>query len=86
MQSSKSTYTNIQFSHIFSYHPQYILREIEPKASHTTLVFIDCSGAVLLWIFGIAEEHAFIPSGFFDVTYAAWLSIIRNEFKISKKR
>jgi hypothetical protein len=41
------------------------LRKFETESFHTTLIFVDCGGTVLLGIFSIAEEHALVSSGLF---------------------
>lgn len=53
-------------------------RQIESKALHATLVFVNRWSAVFLGIFGIAEEHAFVSAGLLFFAYATWLFKISN--------
>jgi hypothetical protein len=51
-------------------------RKLETKACHATLIFVDCRGTILLGVFGIAEEHAFVSSSFLIFAHAAGLAIM----------
>lgn len=52
-----------------------LLWQREPKSLHTELVFVDSGSAVLLGVFGIAEQHAFVSNRFLFLANTAWLEI-----------
>ena len=59
----------------FSPPSTFDLSNREPKPPHTFSIFIHRTLTGLLWIFGSAEEHAFISLGFFVFANAAWLHV-----------
>ena len=58
-----------------------LLRKLEPKARHTTLVPVDCGSTVLLGVSRIAEQHTLVSGRLLVFAYATWLLLVKFTFQ-----